>query len=90
MPDYYTNVGNSEILNWIGEAYRAAGAPLSKLSKQTVIDRSMTFYKGATLSRVSKQSVIDRSMTFYKGAPLSRVSKQTVIDRSMTLSKNCH
>ena len=32
MPDYYTYVGNSEILNWIGEAYRAAGAPLSKFN----------------------------------------------------------
>ena len=32
MPDYYTYVGNSEILNWIGETYRAAGAPLSKFN----------------------------------------------------------
>ena len=61
---------------------------------KTVIDRSMTFYKGAGPTMVSAKTVIDRSMTFCKGAGPTMVSAEFVIDRSMTLfdnpCENCH
>ena len=55
------------------------GAPLSRVSRESVIDRSTTLLK----------FVVDQSTTLCKGAPLSRVSRKSVVDRSTTLFEKC-